>query len=546
MKRLMCESCGADLPEPGAKGYSRCPACGQTSQVEEPSPPPAPAAPRPIVINVDRSAASPVTKAAAKTGGATVLIGILVAVTVSIVVAAVAISVSSGDGPLRSKGPKNIITLGGFVPVGDPGAAPKLGTDGATDAMAVVQEYTDSAHRYLTRFTVGSDAITERWRSPELPEDVYNVTAARIDQTVFVGVADHVWALEEATGKRRWVADLDDEVSSGCPECFVTVGGRLVVRTKDSQLASFAPESSEPQWKLRLESPAATVSVRGGRLFVLDDKVDGDKAAVRTIDPATGATTATFTPACANPDFPSAQGEVRVPSPIIAVEGSTDLATIFTSFGGCVVRWDPASGAVRYATKIPELFAFDDKAVLSVGNDLVFPDESNLLVRIDLSSGQMAPLDPIADVDAVPDRIIGDTLIALTTTKRGSTRGGVAAWNLRTGKVLWQLQSPDKAKAASDSSDALFEGTAVSVLLSSNDGLKLLVFDDTNVTTYGIDLVSGALKTGKPKALPGLGGGTPSMEVEAIEPRRVVVTIERLLTSVPAGSGDIVTYPAAD
>ena len=111
---------------------------------------------------------------------------------------------------------------------------------------------------------------------------------------------------------------------------------------------------------------------------------------------------------------------------------------------------------------------------------------------------------------------------------------------------LLKAKDKYKAKAASDSSDALFEGTAVSVLLSSNDGLKLLVFDDTNVTTYGIDLVSGALKTGKPKALPGLGGGTPSMEVEAIEPRRVVVTIERLLTSVPAGSGDIVTYPAAD
>lgn len=137
-------------------------------------------------------------------------------------------------------------------------------------------------------------------------------------------------------------------------------GDHLVVRSRDAYLTSFAAGSPEAVWRRRLSATDARSMSVGGRLLVIDDSAGAPGATVRTVDPITGQDQGGFGPECV--DLGGALAVRLAPSDsVLAVPGTSDLVAAFGFGEGCVVRWDPDSGAVRFAVRVPSLGTVDNK-----------------------------------------------------------------------------------------------------------------------------------------------------------------------------------------
>jgi hypothetical protein len=215
-----------------------------------------------------------------------------------------------------------------------------------------------------------------------------------------------------------------------------------------------------------------------------------------------------------------------------------------------VVRWESVSGTVRWTLGITGNFSSSDSPPLISDRDLVL-GSSGSIVHVDLASGRGAELEQVPDAAAEPHSLSGRTLIGQTTATRGTSKGGVAAWDLTTNKRLWSVPLPKGAQPASTgpwaSSDALFDGSPRSVLVTGGSSAQVVTFfgEDRVVDTQSLDLATGEL--GRPVRRTYLSrfstSGTPSLTVEDISPDRLVISVDSLLEIVPLPDGEILRWP---
>jgi outer membrane protein assembly factor BamB len=426
-----------------------------------------------------------------------------------------------------------------------------------TDVVMVLQDTENSrTTRSIARIRFTGDASKLLWTSAPLDEDAYRVEVAQVGDTLFAGVDDQLYALDADTGETHWRTTLRDKLTAGCDRCFAAAGDRLVVRTTDAYLTAFGTRSDEPQWTKRLVSTSGSMSVVGDRLFVVDEPESKDvPTPVLLVDPATGKTIRATTPQCPeDSDTPwdlamSPGDEVR------AVPGGQDVYAVFGFGDTCVVRWNPANGALRWTSRLSGMSRYDDDEIVDSRQDLVLGTSGNVVVAVDLSSGKARQLDVTGDVAATPSQIVGRTLVALTVTTRGTPKGGMAAWDLATGERLWATASLGGAQPVSTrslhSSDALFDGSPRSLLAAVDGGVNSFVFEGTEhtFTVAAVDLATGELGT---KIRRGFAtrydsSGTVSLTIEGQSADDLVVSIDNLLQTLPlSGEGDVVTFPEKD
>lgn len=595
----LCQGCGAMLPLPDLSGLVTCPSCGRQKRVKPPTlgtpaPQPDPLDPGPAAAP-DRlpdpppmgdggwpappvlapgpggqdwtippgggpgysggaSASGTSADRTVKVSGAKALgCGCLPGLVVLIVLGAIGFIVFRASDSVRESidratggGSSDLMAISGTATVLG------SGDGGSADLVAIVQD-NSSSERTVTRFSLSSAGPKVRWTGPTTGGDTYDIEVAQLGSTLFVGAGDELWALDAGTGARRWSAPLSDVTTRGCADCFAVVDGTLVVRTQDAEVAGYREASGEPLWSRRLESPSGSVSVAGDLLIVSDDPVEPDQGGTTTVDPATGEVLRTVRLTC--PGAPGGGGYdlvMGVGNAIRPVPGSTDVVGVFGSGDGCVVRWDPASGAVRYAARVEDISSVDAERVLLSGRDLVFGTYSEQLLHVDLASGRSARLTIGEDLSVDPLRIVGRTLLAGTTTTRGTAKGGLAAWDLETNEGRWDVRLPSGAQPVSpDSSDALFEGAPRSLVVPAGQGASLFTFDGTTraVTVEALDLATGERTEVSRTEWPSRysRSGTPSLEVEGVTPTRVVFSVDGLLQSMAtSGEGAITTFPDLD
>jgi outer membrane protein assembly factor BamB len=568
-------TCGTTLPAPDALGLVTCPSCGRVIKGDDPTPDPPPSVgkppdggeawPAPPVIAPTPGAGAGWTPPGSSGGtpaidlagmgnldpGRTVSkairfgrgcsIGITVLIFLGVIIGIV-IAVAKGKDAID----KAFNSTSDDITIFNSGSVVATQDGDPTDITVVVQHYDSSAHRYIARLAVGPDGFTEQWRSPELPGSTSGAQVAVVGDTLFAAFDDRLWALDRETGEQRWTTFLRDRVTSGCASCVTAVEGKLVVRTTDSWLTGFAPDSQEPAWSRRLVSPSATVSSVGGHLYVADDSAEqGQPSRVHTINPADGRDRRSVALGCPA-DQRSSDAEVEPDTVVHAVPGTKDLVAAFGFGSVCVVRWEASTGRVRFAAKLPESATVDQGQVVVGERDIAIGGSSGVGV-VSLADGRVRALPEVQDEDASPGAIVGRTLVTSTTTTRGTRRGGLAGWDLDSGQRLWSVQAPGGAQPASvSSSDALFEGQPRSVLVSDGLRLRLVVFDGgtRNITVTDVDPRTGDLGRRISDKLGDRGSGTPSIAIEAIGTTRIVFTVDTRLHMIDLAGGGLAKYPS--
>jgi outer membrane protein assembly factor BamB len=549
----LCESCGTNLPVPNDDGYRTCPSCGRVDRVK-PDPEPEPAEVPPSDWLPTGSSGTHTTTVITTTvhttkAGGGFKLGCLVSLVVLAFVAAVSVkSCESATKAVRKSlaGPDSTYPLSGNALV--------LPGEGDTTEVVTYAQDNKAQQRSVRRVRFDGAGSKELWRSDAFKADAYGVTLAVDGDTVYAAANDQLRALNATTGKERWRTTLTDKVDTSCDgACFTVVSHRLVVRTQDAYLSGFGPRSSEPAWTLRLRSTSAGAWLAAGALLVVDDPEDaGGYTVVSTLDPATGRVVRRISPLC----FASGNSypiEMSSGDPVRSIPGSTDLFAVFGFGYSCAVRWDPATGKARWSTELEDLSSIDQ--------DLTFVTATQALVkassdsaRIDLATGRIARLQLPADTQAVPRTIVQGTIVADTTTTRGSTRGGLLGWDLRTGQVLWSQRLPGGSQpvstGATRSSDALFDGSPRSLLVAGGGKLRIVTFEGTDRTmsVRSIDPRTGDLGVAETRKFSTrYDSGTPSLTIEAVTSSYLLVSVDSLLERIPlTGSGDIVTWPDVD
>lgn len=566
----VCDGCGAMLPAPDAEGRAHCLSCGRINRSKAPpwQHPPG----RSITINLGAEADTDADPGAAdyvapstwipttqpradarspRTGersagrrgdggrsSRVVAVGLLalaMMTTLGTVVFGIYKAVSSTGGPLSpTRVTDRLYPSSGSVLV--------LPGEKATDVALVVTDNGDDGARKIARVRVGSKEGPV-WKSGPLPSEVNTATMATGGDLLYAGLGDQVRALDLATGAEVWTAKLTDRVTVGCPACFVVVGDALVVRSDDAYLAAFAGGSDEPRWTRRLRSLSARPTVVGGQLLLVDDPAEqGGPTVVERLDPATGKVLGTAYPSCGERDEPYIPFDVELDpgDRIVAVPGTQDAVAVFGSGYSCMARWEVATGAVRWAVPAASDPSAGEDVPIVTGSLLLAPSNDGGIVRYDLASGAATPLEVIADAEARPRAVVGGNLVGTTTTTRGTARGGLAGWDLASGRRLWTARVPGDAQPVSDStyrsSDALFDGSPRFVLVAG-ESLRLFVFDgaDRTVTTQVLDPTTGEVSGASSRDLlsRNSASGTPSLTVEATTDDALMVSIDGLLQRIP-------------
>ncbi|MEZ5138239.1 MAG: PQQ-binding-like beta-propeller repeat protein [Acidimicrobiales bacterium] len=363
-------------------------------------------------------------------------------------------------------------------------------------------------------------------------------------------------ALDPDTGEERWTTDLHDKVTSGCSSCFAAVGDRLVVRTTDAYVTAYGEASGEPLWSKRLRSTVGSMSVASGRLFVVDDpEVAQYLTQVLQLDPDTGQVVHAISPSCVGEEQASWLTEASPGDRVFGVPGSDDVVMAFGFGDGCVVRWEPDAGAVRWATLVPDVSTLSRGQVLVGDDDLVAGTSNDDILAVALDDGTARRLAPPPDTSVDPLAVVGRTLVGASATSRGTPRRGLVGWDLATGERRWaERLEGDPEPTSSDpewaTSDALFEGSPRLLLQPTADGVDVVVFEGEQRTfsVAPLDLADGSMGAEVRRGLlTRYESGTVSLTVEHVSPERIVVSVDNALQALPSGGrGPVVGFPDGD
>lgn len=442
----------------------------------------------------------------------------------------------------------SVLTLSGSVTV-----LPSSGSGSSTDVIAITQDTQGSdTVRRVARIGFTSDGSTLRWQSDPVDDSASRAEVAVVGDTLFAAIDDDLLALDATTGATRWTGTLHDKVTTGCPSCFASVGGKLVVRTTDAYVTGYGTKSAEPLWSNRLNSTSGSTSVAGDRLFIVDDPEDATKVTTASlIDPSSGKAIRTVAPTCPDDADTPWNLEMSAGDQVLAVPGGKDVLAAFGFGDGCIVRWEPVSGKVRWTSRLTGMSSVSDGTFLG-SQDLVVGNTSGQLVTIYLPNGKAKQLPVPKDLGVAGNQVVGRTFIADTQTTRGTPRHGLMAWDLSTGEKTWAQSDLGAAQPVSTGSyhpsDALFDGSPRSLLVPVDDGIQVFVFEGTDHTfsVSPLDLSTGDLGTEIRRAYltryqdP----GTVSLSIEGQSGDHLLVSIDTLLQSLPvSGKGDVVSYP---
>lgn len=536
--------CGSTLSSPDAVGLVTCGSCGRVTRADEPdlgewtgsSAPPDRGLPVDERVPWVGRSLDTATAGRRARGCGLAMVGVVFVVALGIATAGF-LRIRNTAGDVASSGNARIVVAGSVVP---------LGADGPVDVMAVVQDYTDASHRYLVRLDLSGRRIVERWRSPELPPGIDRVHARLVGSTLVVAFDDRLWVLDADRGTRRWEAKLGSQVRAGCGACLTVAGDRVVVRTADAYLTGFGLDGPQPLWRRRLASTSAGVTVLGDTLVAVDDSPDVPGAKVRSIDPATGLEGVIFRPVCPSTDpartpIPLASGDA-----VLAVPGTGDAVSVSAYGDGCAVRWEVATGTLRWATRIDGVTSVDAGTALVSSTDLVVSRPGGGLLHIDLPTGAVRALDSGPGVQARPALLVGRQVLAWTETPQG-TAGGLEAFDLVAGRQQWAARLPgDPVPASAGIARAPTGDSPRAVLVRDAGQVDVTIFTeaDRRLDVGRLDLASGSVELAPPRQYRTRYDRTAGpLSVEATGAGTVVVTVEGLLERIDASSGDIVTYP---
>lgn len=456
-----CTRCGANLPMAG--GARVCAVCGQ---FHEPGPPPG----RPKQAQMS-------SRAARAKGGAGVgcLLFLVIGVPIIVAVGAVVIGFRASTGGSGGAGGDDLYPSTGDLLVlpGD------LGDDPAVVTMATP---VGSSERVVALVELEDGPV---WEAPVVPADVYSAQFAATDDVVLASVGRAVIGLDRATGDVLWEGEASDVVTPSCHDCFVLVGGTLVVLGDDGEVTAFDPATGEVRWSHRFESVVGQVVPLEDAVLLVDDQADEPPEAALTmtvVRPEDGSVVTTFRPGCADEAGRGSEYSISATPrlPVIPVPGTDDVVLVYGSSTSCVQRWTATTGEQRWSRLTEARLDWYDAGDVpwALGDtELVLAGYEGWLV-VGLAEGGVTTVAAPADTMVDPAvTVAGDRFVGTVSSTRGTTEWSLVAHDLRGGEEAWTHElGPDLAPAivGPQSSSASVYDTGIFALTSVGDDLRLL------------------------------------------------------------------------
>jgi eukaryotic-like serine/threonine-protein kinase len=276
------------------------------------------------------------------------------------------------------------------------------------------------------------------------------------DDAVYAATPSRLYALDPATGQRRWEAGLGRPAGSGVGLAFDGRNARLLVGALGRILA-LDPRSGQTLWEHVVDGtgPTPTLLPAAG-----DDTVfAAGRGQARALDPATGGVRWTH---------PLPDGPTSAPHAV------AEVCVLATS--SHLLALDAASGRRRWAIPLESDSAPDRVISLVVSEGLAVVPGDTGLTSVDVGSGAVVWRAGLRTRPAPEQRF--PQMVAAGGTLAVLGDGRVHAFGLHTGDPRWAypvVRGPDLESMATD-------------------GLTVFASGSKQIEIYGLDLATGVLR----------------------------------------------------
>jgi hypothetical protein len=273
------------------------------------------------------------------------------------------------------------------------------------------------------------------WQAAKLSGE--GIPDAVISDTDMVYTANgtDLLAYHKNDGSLAWQAQMPDKLNYGASNLLVT-GGQVITDNADQSIQAYDAGTGSPLWSKRLTGYDRTLRLMGSSLVVVDYTDSNNDYGLLFLDPVSGSQQTAITPTCTYNDYTS---NIDPDAGFIYAPDENALYMIYDSSYGCVQRLDLASGKVTWTVNSKDSFSFssDGFQYLMTDSTLYFSN-SNDLLAVDKSSGNMKVLLTNPDYELLPLAQAGDTLIVRARRTRGTERFELWGVDAASGSPAWQ------------------------------------------------------------------------------------------------------------
>jgi outer membrane protein assembly factor BamB len=217
--------------------------------------------------------------------------------------------------------------------------------------------------------------------------------------------------------------------------------GTVYIGTHDGVVHAVSVETGEERWTFAARGRVDTAAAySGGVVYIVAEDVTDGTARLYGIDAASGTE--------ARATYEGASGSVRVSSPMVA-DGR-----VFAGFGDFTVRaFDAASGRVVWEEHVRSVFSPVTAPAYADG-DVYAADRSGSIYRLDGATGERR-----WDHQLPSDNVRGSPLVVGPYVYLGFDDGTLAAFDIATGDLVWQVRLAGPVGALTPTSDLLLVPT---------------------------------------------------------------------------------------
>lgn len=336
--------------------------------------------------------------------------------------------------PAPDRRPTRRLIAGAVVPL--------LDSDSATPDLLLRSRNLDRST--ITLVYLDSTRREPRWESQPLSDDGYLALVVPGGDQVYVADQTSLLALRRSDGSLAWQVQLSDTIQNICRDCLQVFDSAVVALTQDGVLSSFAVQTGEQLWSLRLKGTPRQLLAIGDQVAVLDlvdSERPGEGATLNLFNPLDGSLLRSIEPICPDPDqfFPDTR--IGIYDPIFINPTDQSLFLIFGTINNCAQRIEPASAELVWRTSIT-----DDLPILRDDDPLLFSAEATYLasggtlLAFANSDGSLSQVISSSDYELAPLALRDGVLLVEAQRTRGSRRVELWGIDLASGTQRWQYQ----------------------------------------------------------------------------------------------------------
>ncbi len=398
----------------------------------------------------------------------------------------------------------------------------------------------DKPKAVVRRLTPASGKVV--WTGPEIGEDDSFEQLVAAGTTGVAITKSAAFGFDLATGQRKWIQTLSNDLAGPCDSsCAVVAGRHVVALSKDGRVQAFDLASGRPAGNTTLESQPRDLWVVGDKV-VVDDEVKAPYGhALKVIDPATGGTLHSAAPAC---QVSITDVHADADDWLFSADRKQVVALMSSGYS-CAVGYSLPSLSKLFQHSyqpqdddpIPSIWRDDDRTDIGGLQWADDKDGAGQLRTINPANGVVRTVFTAKNYRFMPRGIVAGVAIVEAAPSFDSEKPEIWAIDVATGKRLWNQSS--RVKSSSDKQRVAVSAYAVvvaSCLDESGTSASPCTYEGLNPRT-GLSLA----KTDKPEPgiIPAIDSVTSTADYVFVRAGGQLVTLDPKTGALLSASGGL-------